>query len=516
MKKSRWLIIGAILLVTAIVVAAALIGNETKAGLGYTQWQSDRISETFEENPNTFEAWIKFPKEQSSETYGGVMLGNFDNTEIAPCLNFEVIKAGQIKVLWTVQDMPQVQIFDGVNVYTGKWVHLAVVNDMESNTLSCYIDGKLAQTLEGAYESFTCAQTWVVGGDYRRQNTEFFTGEIHSIALYTDVRTAEEIKGDMTELSKEDLLAAWDLSQEPVDGVIADKSENGYNYHKTWYTEKTQTPYDYSFAVVGDTQIVNYEHPEKLACIYDWIVENKESKKIEYVMGLGDITDKSTPEEWENAATQISKLDGVVGYSLVRGNHDIYFQFNDAFKDTPYADSFDGQFDYKLENTWREVVAGEEKYLIFTLDIGPSEEVLAWAGNIISDHPDHKAIITTHVYLSVAGNYLVGESVSKCGGKNDAQEMWDKLFSKHENILMVICGHAPCDYVIYNRKLGEKGNDVIELLVDPQNVDNKLGATGMITLLNFSENGKKITVETISTVNGAYFYADNQYEIEIP
>ena len=54
------------------------------------------------------------------------------------------------------------------------------------------------------------------------------------------------------------------------------------------------------------------------------------------------------------------------------------------------------------------------------------------------------------------------------------------------------------------------------VLVDPQGVDNAIGATGMITLLNFSENGTKVSVETLSTVREKHFISQGQYDIEVP
>jgi hypothetical protein len=92
-------------------------------------------------------------------------------------------------------------------------------------------------------------------------------------------------------------------------------------------------------AIVGDTQslvdsdvknagVEGYE--PRLEKLYDWLVANRESKKIEMVLGLGDITETwneaAYPEafaaEWELAVSEISKLDGKIPYTLVRGNHD--------------------------------------------------------------------------------------------------------------------------------------------------------------------------------------------------
>jgi hypothetical protein len=102
------------------------------------------------------------------------------------------------------------------------------------------------------------------------------------------------------------------------------------------------------------------------------------------------------------------------------------------------------------------------------------------------------------------------------GGGNDADDMWDKLIGKYENIVMVLCGHVSANTAVTTTRVGEHGNVVTQVLVDPQGVDNAIGATGMITLLNFSENGTKVSVETLSTVRDMHFISQGQYEITLP
>jgi hypothetical protein len=121
--------------------------------------------------------------------------------------------------------------------------------------------------------------------------------------------------------------------------------------------------YVYSFAVVGDTQnlvrtdAANYLKALKndssltyakyseanVKTLYNWILDNKDEKNIQYVMGLGDITEAFNSSssyytaEWGLAADAIGYLDGEIGYSLVRGNHDVSSGVNGVFgKDMQY------------------------------------------------------------------------------------------------------------------------------------------------------------------------------------
>jgi hypothetical protein len=189
---------------------------------------------------------------------------------------------------------------------------------MDKKEIRVYLNGVLADTATGIVDYDPDAAKYAVGigGDNRGGNEQYFKGAIRTITAYADVRTEKEIRAGMAapNLNDYDLIAHYDLSS--VSGnIIKDGSENGYDtvYTKTWFTDKEPvTDYAYSFCVVGDTQIVALNHPDEFHHIYDWIIANKDSKKIAHVFGLGDITDKSTDAEWALAKREINKLNGIV------------------------------------------------------------------------------------------------------------------------------------------------------------------------------------------------------------
>lgn len=287
-----------------------------------------------------------------------------------------------------------------------------------------------------------------------------------------------------------------------------------------WFTQKTPvTGYAYSIVLVGDTQKTLVQDPDKFPSIYDWILDNKAAKNIQYVIGLGDITDRDSDAEWEVAYENITRLHGQVGYSLCIGNHDSSAQFNAYFNEEQYLSTVEGCFDGAVENTWRTLVVGDIQYLIMTLDYGPSDVVIDWANSVIADHPNHRVILSTHAYLYSDGttqDNTDGWVPSAYNGRfNDGHEMWEKLVSKHENIELVVCGHIGSDQVVMTQATGDHGNVVTQLLVNPQDVDANLGSTGMITVLYFSEDGKNVTVETYSTIKKQYFKESNQYSFTL-
>ncbi len=283
--------------------------------------------------------------------------------------------------------------------------------------------------------------------------------------------------------------------------------------------------YAYSFVVVGDTQIICYKDATKgtnyMSQVYDWIVANKEEKKIEYVFGLGDITDQdwteSGPAEWKVATENIRKLDGVVPYSVVRGNHDREGLFNKAFNDDVYKSQFDGFFNRTVQDSYRTFSVAGDDYLFVTLDHGPSDQKLEWASDIISQYPDRRVIITTHWYTDKNGD---PGDVNDYGNakpiiENHGAEIYNKLVKKHSNIFMVMSGHLNSDGIIVNQKPSPAGNKVTNVLFDTQGMDDA-DPVGMISIFYFSKDGKTIDIECFSPIKNKYYKENYQFTVSIP
>ncbi len=527
------------------------------------------LNEKLESMPLTFEA--VFSVEKDSLTGTTTILGNdglFD-----PALVFSLNKNGQPRIaLRSVADYSKqnVYTFNKVNVATGEKVHLAIVMDFSSKKMYCYVNGELAQTLTNiaSISPYEQKHNFVIGGDHRNGNATYFKGVIDSVAVWSDIRTASEIAVDYSkgiDNSDENLLAAYDLTL-CNDCMTKDLSSNGNDlqYLPLWQDAEDVEPvtdYEYSFAVIGDTQTMCEKDPEAMESIYNWIVENKDSQKIEYVIGLGDITDDSTDGEWENAKTFISKLNNVVPYVLTRGNHDDWDDFNRNLHDGFYETTVDGMMvsgdisltdpdqpgliettledgstalitregdtpeggtvKGDLTNSYRYFNIQGTDYLIMTLDFAPSGAVLEWAGSVIEAHPNHKVIIVTHAYMYRDGTTLdAGDCYPPTyyTGYTDAQngdDMWNKTFSKYENVLMVLSGHDPWQHIVYRQDEGVNGNTVTQMLIDPQYVDLNIGSTAMVAMFYFSNDGETLTVRYYSVEKDCYGSALSQFTIHL-
>jgi len=354
-------------------------------------------------------------------------------------------------------------------------------------------------------------------------------------------------------------------------------------------TAKDSSTYAYSIAVIGDTQSLSISdvknaategYEPRLEKIYDWIVNNKENKKIGLVMGLGDIVEtwqspldypnsgfESThgaihDAEWANAAEQISKLDGVVPYTLVRGNHDSDLAFNTWVKNSmqDYTSQFTGEGtdagfytdangNVKYDTSYMTLTLGTTDWLIVTLDWGATTAEIDWVKSVISaeNHSNHSVILSMHSYLyhdrtvdgktgsadSAFPNPDWDYSIDPTSPDLDPDlvfnpdGIWERLVSKHSNIKLVLSGHTANKAPQTSQLIGDNGNTVTQMLVDPQSMDLdsvNAGGCGMVCMLYFMEDGSlantsewdgsNVDVEWYSTIKDRYYKEANQFSLD--
>ena len=499
------------------------IGEASILGMMTTAEACYFMNETLNNAPRTIEATVFFPKNLEKE--GGAVVSNYDGEKDSIGLYIDNNGAPEL----SIKSGDELNIkFDEVNLYNGKPTHIAIVNDTDSLTAHCYIDGELKQSITYNSELYpSMSSSLVIGGDRTDVNSAYFKGTLIDLALFDGIRASEEIEKDFnTKLSgKSDMVLCYDMSEisnKNIPYELKDLSGNGNDSTLNFeFTANVDKPEDfaYSFAVVGDTQKLTYSYPQYLTNVYDWIIDNMDEDNIEFVFGLGDITDGNQHSEWTLAKAVIQKLDGVLPYSIVKGNHDKDPEYTAYFPYSEYSERLSGSFDGTMLNTYQFITVNGLKYLIFAFDYGATDEVLNWAGNIIEDNPDCNVIITTHAYLYRDGTTLDsgdGTPPSSRGDKyNDGDEMWDKLIRKYENIVLVLSGHDITDYIVLAQDEGNNGNTVSQLLINPQGVDQEQRGVGLVAMLYFSEDGSKVTVRYYSTVKDKFYKSENQFSFDI-
>ncbi len=513
------------------------IPSATKNGLSFMKSAHHKISKNLAKTPLTLEAEIFVDPSENGRV--GAIFGNYIGVRQDWLL--EIHENGVPRFYFTdaagnIKDYR----FTNVDVRTGDWVHIALVFDYSNQIISFYMNGEVVEIIscEMNLAEDTTRYPFVLGGDNRSDNSNYFKGQIRSLAAYSDVRTAGEIAHSAqygTNLYADDLIVSFHLNEKSAEKDIKDLTGNGYDIPKEWIdSNEVELDYSYSFAIIGDTQWMSKYTPEKMETIYDWLLENKDEKKIAHVMGLGDITEDwntaNKEQEWIRAHQYISKLNGKIPYSLVRGNHDESKYFLKYFANDSYMSQFGGQYmvEGDIRNAYKTFRAGTTDYLLLVLDFGPSDEMLAWANEVVLAHPNHRVIVTTHGYQGFDGGHLNYDNTPSSGGMgsandvdygnrsyNNGQQVWEKFVSKHPNIIMVLSGHTPFEDITLLQSVGVHGNVVNQMVIDPQWMDPQKGGVGMVCMFYFSEDGSQMEVEWLSTDTGKYYKEQNQFQLDL-
>ena len=342
-----------------------------------------------------------------------------------------------------------------------------------------------------------------------------------------------------------------------------------------WCEPDFHTDHAFSIAVVGDPQRISlgdyYQGTKKMEQIFASIASTAKERKLEHVFVLGDIThmgyrndgnlaaahyDPPLTGEWETAQKAIFQLNEAgIPYLLCRGNHDDYMmddffnvpEYTDQFKDCGgffsdsegkhparrekknpegyiYWSALSGYHKDSIVNSYKAVEICGIKYLFVVVDFNPTENVVKWVDRILGEYPDHLAIVITHSFLNNNGKLRLsekGETMYPLG--YTADKLWDMALKHHKNLLMVICGHIFAVTPVYSTQIGDHGNVVHQLLVDPQDYDTgktpegevKGGVqdVGCVLYMNFSADGSKITFDNYSTLLNKKWAKEKDAEI---
>lgn len=310
-----------------------------------------------------------------------------------------------------------------------------------------------------------------------------------------------------------------------------------------WFDRNPTQNVDYSFAVLGDIQTITYSDAKKgtkyLSTMFDWIIANRDSRKIEYVIGLGDTVDtllstSANASEWDKASAQYRKLlDAEIPYMVVRGNHDDEYGYHKYICSAKYKSQMDGFFydesqratrGNSMSNCYKKLEIGNHKYLMLALDYNAHNDAdtIAWANDLISSNPDYKVILSIHAFLNTTSLYYSGKigssNASGLAQENldfDGKLVWDNLVKKHPNMFMVLSGHVSTTYPVVRVLTGDNGNEVYNVLVDPQTYEEG-EPSGFVYMVNITNGGTKLEVEYLSTSTGKYFGKNHQKTWTLP
>ncbi len=225
-------------LVLAMLMAAMLVSPTVFAaadnGMTFSQETLHPLAKNLDKVPLTIEARVQIPADATIKS-NFVLIGNNIDGGLdtkTDMLRLQFMK-GYIRlcVVDTELTMDKYIYFAiAPTELIGKTFHIAVVTDIANNKALAYltIEGETTTTCyEGnvgnaskpldeepnlstyGFLSAPAKRPFYIGGDTQGKNKTYFGYNISEIALYSDVRTAEEIEADAREIKKDDNMLVW-------------------------------------------------------------------------------------------------------------------------------------------------------------------------------------------------------------------------------------------------------------------------------------------------------------------
>ena len=347
-------------------------------------------------------------------------------------------------------------------------------------------------------------------------------------------------------------IITWGFLCSPNQAISLESSSETRQTSSGEASNKNTTPYNssntsFTLAVLPDTQHYYDIAKHRLAHIFmsqtQWVRDHVFDRNIAFLIHLGDVVQGLDDYMFQSAQEAMNLLDGIVPYALTVGNHDFSFslpgfsrptdKFNRYFPVKKFQSwpSFGGVFEFgKTENSFHYFSVGARKYLVLGLEYFPRDEVLDWANQIVSRHPEFQTIVFTHGHIYHDDDFMgpIADPDLKAmikrenseGKLNFGKAIWEKFLSQHKNIFLVLNGH-----IIHNKtrgkdgvgrlvKTGKQGNPVFQIGANYQQIQN--GGNGYLRLMEFSPDGKKISVTTYSPFLDSYKTdSKNQFTIDL-
>lgn len=269
------------------------------------------------------------------------------------------------------------------------------------------------------------------------------------------------------------------------------------------------------FTVIGlpDPQEYSRGRPDIFMNQTKWIKENVDSLNIKFVIQPGDLVDSGKSiTQWNVVDRSMGVLDGVVPYLVTMGDHDYDNSMLVPIRTTSNYNTYMGYNRFSnyswfgghypengAENMYGYFSSpGKDKdFMVIGMEYCPTDDDLSWADNVISNNADKKVILFTHLYLNNKGLRISADSVSSCAASgvagNEGEDIWNKLISKHDNIVLVMTS----DQFGFGVKVDYIGDSPVNQIMENfQSVTN--GGNGYLSIYTFIPDENRIEVRVYS------------------
>lgn len=276
--------------------------------------------------------------------------------------------------------------------------------------------------------------------------------------------------------------------------------------------------YDVALAHITDTQYLSESYPEVYAAEVAWITGNAVARKIGFAVHTGDLIqswvdpdqrEERARREFAIASDMQAELDRSVPNSVLPGNHDnkrglTNELFNEYFGPHRYAESpWFGESIAPGDNRagWSSFEAAGARFVVISLPYGYGETEVAWAEQVVADHPDANIVIATHEHVTPKGHGGPAARSNSSRWLSSGDLLWDRIVAPHRNVVLVLSGHFHGVGAIVTEDAGGiPGHTVVEAVADYQEFRTPTGerATGFQRLLQIDLGGGTLAVDTFS------------------
>lgn len=352
---------------------------------------------------------------------------------------------------------------------------------------------------------------------------------------------SDQCQSEPTNLTLNEYVGAVRVIEPPEDGEVPIPGDGEFTYAIFGDTQ------NYHSSAEGG-QCVN----ESFVARVDWLLENWGKQKCEFLTHLGDVVDDPfADEQWVIASNQFARLvEKNIPFAFAAGNHD------EIWGDTtPIAEhlptgwvaratgtalgikgtgtfetygGFDGrqyavlsEIDKRLTdregwdapwvrtgvggNSYQLLELGGTDFIFIHLQCSVPADVLEWADGLLTEFHDRLAVIVEHEGLGDVNGKLPHESEADrlnmgrmrasrytSNGSTSAQYQWERCFSRHPNVLLILSGHEIEALSHIRTSRGLYGNDVVEVVQNyPERPDSD-----WLRLYRFDTAKNRITVYT--------------------
>lgn len=269
----------------------------------------------------------------------------------------------------------------------------------------------------------------------------------------------------------------------------------------------------FSIVWLADTQTMAYRgYCDALKAMGEWIVSEKETRNIRYIVQTGDAVDDGfNGEQWENFDVLYSRFRDELPYLPVAGNHDlgVKVQQYDAYLKRPYVSDFPKKRSFGGgKAVYDTFTAGGTDFLLIGVGWNAEPDAADWVRSVLRAHPDHVAILLVHSFIAADGTFT-----------EHGEEIYNDIILPNPNIRLVLSGHVRGSGIriddLDDDGDGKPDRRVYSMIYNFQNYDRNCG---QLRVLTFDPQTRSIRVETYSPFTQIYYrdehFRENEFTLE--